>query len=102
MQDVPVLTDGLAEVDAARAGRPPSFWKTRREASFPLAVIEAALQVDVSKGQATQAQDRTHILNAIAGQPMEQEPLDDHPNYDMVTRYCRAADGAGASGRSSE
>jgi hypothetical protein len=89
--ETPVLTDGLASIDFRRTSHSPSFWKTRRESLFPLHVIKSALQLDVTTAQASREEDQRHILNAIAGQPLESEPLLAHDRYDVVNRYLRAS-----------
>lgn len=82
---VTVITDGLAgKEDRGKLG-----WgeKGQREASFPVQVLEAGLKVDILKSAASVASDKTHILNSIAGLPIEQlddKPLEDSPNYAIV------------------
>ena len=66
-----------------RARRLP-FKKTRREADFPLALIEEAYKIRVEDGQASVPEDRSRILNSIVGKPLESEPDLQHPAYDAV------------------
>jgi hypothetical protein len=89
--EAPVLTSGLAKVDLSHSNNTPSFWKARRESSFPLEVIRSALQVDVSTAQATREEDSRHIRNAIAQQPLDDVPPSSHCSYDKVNRYLRAS-----------
>jgi len=57
--------------------------KTGREACFPLDMVEAGLAFDILKAQASQPEDRVHILNFIAGvNDQNQEPPAAHLQYD--------------------
>jgi len=68
----------------------PLLKKAKRERNFPLDVIKAGLSVEVQRGQASMPEDRVHILNSIAGQPLENEPLLEHENYEAVNRKLRS------------
>ena len=59
--------------------------KTRREEDFPLPLLEKAYKIRVEDGQASVEEDRSRILNSIAGKPLESEPELQHPAYDAVT-----------------
>ena len=59
--------------------------KTNREAAFPLPLLEKANGIRVEDGQASREEDRVHILNSIAEEPLESKPNLRHPAYAAVT-----------------
>ena len=64
--------------------------KTEREQYFPLELIEEAYKIRVEDGQASVPEDRSRILNSIAGKRLESEPELQHPAYTDVNRiqFC--------------
>jgi len=88
------LTDGLVPADAACA-----WVKQRREAQFPLAVVERALSaMEVQTAKASVDEDRRRILNSIVGRAeheLDSEPAGDHPRYNDVSRMLRGRFAAG-------
>ena len=72
------------EVDPWR-GRSVPFVKTRREAAFPLELLEKGHEIRVEQGQASWDEDRRRILNSLAGKPLESEPELQHPAYTTLT-----------------
>jgi len=90
-----LLTDGvaLADEEGARrlgAGYPAGKVRSDREKSFPLEVLRAGLTLELEKAQASMEADRIHILNCIAGRPLDEEPLASDPSYDKVNQTLRA------------
>ena len=61
------------------------YLENRREAAFPLPLLEKAYEIRVEDGQASREEDRQRILNSIAEQPLESEPDLQHPAYAAVT-----------------
>lgn len=82
-----ILTHGCLRVDGWTW---PLLRKAQRECTFPIDIIEAGLSVEIQNGKATVAQDRVHILNSIAGQALDAEPLESHNSYDVVNGKLRA------------
>lgn len=64
--------------------------KIQREASFPEELIKACLTVNIVAAEASMNQDRSRMLNFIAGQDSKLEPLDDHDSYDQINRRLRS------------
>ena len=117
------ILDGLAEVDKSQFNRDGSFneamreschtlCKTLREAHFPDALCNIALDVAVERGEASVPSDRKHILRTIAGLPAPshranepcncEEPPATHPRYDEVSRALRGRFAASALPRAVE
>mmetsp|Transcript_130491 Transcript_130491/g.278818 ORF Transcript_130491/g.278818 Transcript_130491/m.278818 type:complete len:1072 (+) Transcript_130491:111-3326(+) len=72
-----LLTDEIESTDHGRHG-------------FPLDVIAEGLRLQLHKAQASVESDRVHILNCIAGRPLDSEPLQEHENYDKANTQLRA------------
>ncbi|CAE8667697.1 unnamed protein product, partial [Polarella glacialis] len=89
-----LLTDGLTDAEALvhDAGFPDDAkaFKTLRELSFPIHVMEHGLKLELQKAEASQDADRKHILNAVVDQPLDAEPLLKHAKYDEVNTRLRA------------
>eukprot|EP00434_Breviolum_minutum_P020137 symbB.v1.2.017757.t1/scaffold1389.1/size122275/6 len=83
------LTDGVAAIDQRGA----SWWwedkKQHREKSFPFELAEAAMKIQVQRGEASVELDRRRILHAICGTDGE-EPPSEHPNYEAVNATLHA------------
>eukprot|EP00930_Biecheleria_cincta_P083725 TRINITY_DN73239_c0_g1_i1.p1 TRINITY_DN73239_c0_g1~~TRINITY_DN73239_c0_g1_i1.p1 ORF type:complete len:826 (+),score=170.90 TRINITY_DN73239_c0_g1_i1:130-2607(+) len=65
-----LLVDGLTETEQEWEEHHPGMGqvsKTDREQHFPLEVIRAGMEVDITTSEASQPQDRVRILNALAG-----------------------------------
>ena len=84
------LTDGLCAGDE-KAMYPSlaGMMKLRREANFPAFQQRKGLQVQLQNGDASMDSDKTHILNAIAGNSADSAalnatPPDAHPAFDAV------------------
>jgi len=58
--------------------------------NFPLQLLERGFVIDIAKGEATQAADKQHILNSIAGKEGCEldttEPPTEHPTFDEVNK----------------
>ncbi|CAE8653516.1 unnamed protein product [Polarella glacialis] len=72
----------------------PSGWraKSEREKCFPLELVSKGLTVKITDAKASQASDRTHILNALAGRPINElyaQPNCDHPKFHQVDATLR-------------
>lgn len=91
-----VLTDGSVSADEQWGDEFAMYCKSLRERSFPIYVIERALRVELQKAEATNSDDKNHILNAIANRPLELEPLADHERYEEVNHRLRAIFGLAA------
>ncbi|CAE8656289.1 unnamed protein product, partial [Polarella glacialis] len=83
-----VLTEGLTDAEASPrdAGFPgdAETFKSLRELCLPVHVLEKGLNLKLQKAQATEEADRQHILNSVVGNPLEQEPLSDHEQYNNM------------------
>merc|ERR1712008_422228 len=63
-----------------------------REAAFPYDLIEKSLTIEVEVAVASVEDDRVHILNSIAGRPIEEiddTPLATHDNYVRLNNSLR-------------
>ena len=52
--------------------------KAHRQARFPVGLLQAAFCIKVEEGQASVETDRRHILNSLAGMPLNSEPPRTH------------------------
>eukprot|EP00930_Biecheleria_cincta_P038436 TRINITY_DN26405_c0_g1_i1.p1 TRINITY_DN26405_c0_g1~~TRINITY_DN26405_c0_g1_i1.p1 ORF type:complete len:925 (-),score=131.48 TRINITY_DN26405_c0_g1_i1:136-2910(-) len=84
-----MLADGLTNKDMEGNSR-PFVSKRRREAGFPIEIMEAALNAEILKAQASREDDRTHILNALTRCPLDRKPLKQAEAYDMTDRRLHA------------
>lgn len=58
---------------------------------LPLRVITEGLTLKIQDGEASEEADRRHILNFIAGQPLEATPpLQHHPSYTRINQRLHA------------
>ena len=65
-----LLTEGFAyEGEAAQM-------KAARERGFPLELLEQGYTMDITKAEASRPDDKRHILNSIAGRPLDWTGLD--------------------------
>lgn len=91
-EQIELLTTGLttAEVHAHTyyPGRGHSA-KVRRESSFPMELVRAVVALDVTKLETGQREDKVRILNCIAGQPLDEEPCEEHDKYYEAGRRIR-------------
>lgn len=100
---VEVLTDGVAEIDkvvkSETAGckigdrAPGHLWRSNadcRMQAFPLELVKPGLQIDVEKTKTSVAEDRQHILNAIAEQEPQMPLLAECEKYCTASRQLRA------------
>ena len=86
-----VITDGLAGAESRILPLLGLLCKSKREQSFPMAVLEKGLAVDIATAQASMEQDRTKILNSIAFPRAGTIALNSniptgHRNYDIVNK----------------
>ena len=65
--------------------------QTLRQLCFPLEVLEFGIKPSLQNAQASVDDDRRHILNKIAGNPLEDEPATEHENYENVNRCLGGA-----------
>jgi len=87
-----VITEGLTESEKKdEEVLPGSGWENKmyREQLFPMEVLTSAMKVKIQDAQASEQQDQKHILNAISGRPLEEEPVKDHKAYEHVNRVLR-------------
>lgn len=86
-----ILGDGPTEEDMAQGDK--EAWKHRggacgyqaqREKSFPMPLLDTARTRRVQDGAARKGDDRKHILNSLAGQPMDAPPLAGHEQYERI------------------
>ena len=61
-----VLTDGLVAAEGSVLPLLGLLSKARREESFPTALLQRGLEVDIGTAEATQSEDKVRILNSIA------------------------------------
>lgn len=91
-EQIELLTTGLttAEVLAHTyyPGRGHSA-KVRRESTFPTELARTVMALDVTKLASGQREDKARILNCIAGQPLGDEPLEEHDRYYEASRRIR-------------
>ncbi len=64
--------------------------KAHRQARFPVRLLQAAFGIKVEEGQASVETDKRHILNSLAGMPLDSEPPRTHAQYDGPVRRCCA------------
>ncbi|CAE8725135.1 unnamed protein product, partial [Polarella glacialis] len=59
----------------------PSGWmaKSERESGFPVELVSKGLRVKITEAGASQVSDKTQILNALAGRPIDE--LEAEPDY---------------------
>eukprot|EP00434_Breviolum_minutum_P003639 symbB.v1.2.003203.t1/scaffold166.1/size289592/5 len=86
-----VLTDGLAGGESRAQPVMALLAKSRREKSFPTELLKEGLAVNIEQASATQAADKTSILNSIAFPRSRTIALNsnyskDHPSYQIVNR----------------
>jgi len=84
--DAHFLTNGATYQDSLKQPHDPDYGKAQRESSFPLEVIRKGLTLQLERAQASEEKDRVHILNCIAGQQLELEPLEHHANYEKANK----------------
>ena len=108
-----LLTQGLTSREAkmeelrSRYYWEPSGWdhKFKREANFPVTIIRQGLKVDVKRAQASRKEDKTRILNALAGRPLneiEEVCLEKHPNYTIIELGLQSTFAVAAWGRAAQ
>lgn len=83
-----LITDGIASADESHIF--PSKAKVIRESKFPLEIFRVGLSTSLEMGQASNEEDRVHILNCLAGRGLNQSPLQKHENYTRVNNKLRA------------
>jgi hypothetical protein len=89
------IIDGFALQDNAQ-----NHQKLKRENEFPEDVLTKAMQILIENCAASFEDDRTHILNCIAGSPdLNASPPKDHPNFTKLNRTLRARYGMAIYGR---
>lgn len=79
-----VLTHGLTQEEEDLETQHPGQGvraKFAREADFPIEVLETGMQQELQKGEASQEEDRTRILNCLRGAPLDDVPAKDDPKY---------------------
>ena len=86
-----VLTDGLAGGESRAQPVMALLAKSRREKSFPTELLKEGLAVNIEQASATQAADKTSILNSIAFPRSRTIALNsnystNHPSYQIVNR----------------
>ncbi len=81
----PMLHPARVEADATKIAE----HKANRQARFPVALLEKAFGIKVEKGEASKKLDRIHILNALAGNPLDEEPPVTHPKFDRINKLLR-------------
>ena len=86
-----VLTDGLAGGESRAQPVMALLAKSRREKSFPTELLKEGLTVNIELASATQAADKTSILNSIAFPRSRTIALNsnysrNHPSYQIVNR----------------
>ena len=84
-----VLTDGLAGGESRAQPVIALLAKSRREKSFPTELLKEGLAVNIEQASATQAADKTSILNSIAFPRSRTIALNsnystNHPSYQIV------------------
>ncbi|CAE8688080.1 unnamed protein product [Polarella glacialis] len=86
-----LLTDGFTatEAEVRDAGFPEDAdrFKSLRELCFPIDVMKAGLSLRLQDAQASQPEDRRHILNSVADKnqnELDEEPASEHINYTRV------------------
>ncbi|CAK9085672.1 unnamed protein product, partial [Durusdinium trenchii] len=90
-----VITDGLAAAEARQMPLLGFLAKSLREANFPTLLAQKGLGIDISKAKASQAEDKTRILNCIrmpharTKELTEVAPLQDR-NYFAVNQALAA------------
>jgi len=76
------LTDGLGAVDKGKAAA-----QSHRQRSFSTSVLHAMYSTRVQDGRVTLSTDKTHILNAVCGQPdLNCEPEVNHERYHELNK----------------
>ena len=92
------ITDGPAPCDGDASN------KQVREAYFPLALADKALQeIKLETAEASVAADKTHILNAMIGEKdFDKELPEHHPKFDELNEMLRACFAAGSFRRAVE
>merc|ERR1712232_1160637 len=82
-----VLADGIAAIDAAVGFGGPKMaptLKRKREMRFPITVVKQGLTLQLEVAQASNEDDRKHILNCLAGRDLDLPPLAQHEQYTKV------------------
>jgi len=64
--------------------------KAAREKSFPTHLIAEGLRVELQSASASVEEDEIHILNSIAGLPLDGVPPKAHDNYDSTNLQLRS------------
>merc|ERR1711920_93947 len=64
--------------------------KTTREAGFPLAIGAMGMEIAIETAETSNVEDRARILNCIAGQSLDSEPLATHPLYTQTNKRLHA------------
>ena len=72
------IVDGIAAADEGATG------KQKREALFPFELAKRALMVRLQTSKASVESDRTRILNAIVGAPLDAQPPEMHEQFDRM------------------
>jgi len=81
-----LLADGATACDSSRKVLSTSR-KTLREKAFPIESMAAAMRVSIREAKATNEDDRRHILNCIAGLPLERPTPEQHEAFKRID--CR-------------
>merc|ERR1712110_336756 len=83
------LTDADEEMEKRHAGN-GIVAKTTREAGFPLAIGAMGMEIAIETADSSNEEDRARILNCIAGQSPDSEPLAKHPLYTQTNKRLHA------------
>ena len=75
---------GFPDVDWMVVGEIGEDYKSYRESAFPPRLLAMGMRAALQAGQASVDSDQRHILNAIAGRPLDGPPVAEHPQYDYI------------------
>ncbi len=76
----PMLHPARVEVDATKIAE----LKAKRQARFPVALLEKAFGIKVENAVASKEADKIHILNKLAGKPLDESPPVTDPKFDRI------------------
>ncbi|CAE8624029.1 unnamed protein product [Polarella glacialis] len=81
-----LITQRLTKQEEEKESRKRMPWeesawnvKSKREIGFPVELVRKGLRVKMTKARASKESDKTQILNALAGRPIDE--LEAEPNY---------------------